>query len=403
MWSRMRLDIDWTDLFYGMIHCLMPINTKKIETQIYLQWPKTKNPHIFFSIRTGFALLLDRLSLPPQSEVIVSPANIPDMYSIIEEQGLTPVPFDFEKGSVTPSLDDFKKVLTAKTKAVLLSHLFGPPMEINALMRKAKKAGLYVIEDCAQCYMGKDYLGHPDSDVVMFSFGPIKTATALGGALFHFKNDTILKKMIVTEKGYDRESRWSYFWKLSKYSVLKIITYKVPFEVITKTLNFIGMDYDKLISRTVRSFPKKDLSAQIRKRISIPNFALLNKRFNSRIEKKIGIRNEKGALLRILLKDRYKNPFINSGDINFWVFPILTREPEQIIRYLRLSGFDAFKKHTLSVYSGKNSDKETALPETRALFSEMIFLPFFRELPDRSIERLAQLLNDTQSVSDHGF
>ncbi len=82
MWSRMRLDIGWTDLFYGMVHCLIPINTKKIETQIYLQWSKTKNPHIFFSIRTGFALLLDRLSLPTQSEIIVSPANIPDMYNI---------------------------------------------------------------------------------------------------------------------------------------------------------------------------------------------------------------------------------------------------------------------------------------------------------------------------------
>ena len=402
MWVRMRLDIGWTDLFYGMAHCLMPINTEQINTQIHLHWPELKNPHIFFSIRTGFSLLLDRLSLPPQSEIIVTPANIPDMYRIIEEHRLSPVPFDFEKGSVTPSLDDFRRVLTAKTKAVLLSHLFGPPMEINALVGEAKKAGLYIIEDCAQCFMGKGYLGHPDSDVVMFSFGPIKTATALSGALFHIKNPVLLKQMIEIEKGYVKESRWRYFRKLIKYSFLKLITYRVPFAVITKTLDTIGLDYDKLIGKTVRAFPKKNLSVQIRKRISAPNLALLNRRFNSRIEKGVWTRNQKGRLLRTLLKDRFKIAFNNSHDLNFWVFPILTREPNKMIQYLRYSGFDAFKKHTLSVYAGKNCDKEKDLSEARALFNEMVFLPFFRELPDSSIKRLATLLNDKKSVADHG-
>lgn len=41
-----------------------------------------------------------------------------------------------------------------------------------------------LIEDCAECFAGPaGYRGHPSSDIVLFSFGSIKTSTAFGGGI----------------------------------------------------------------------------------------------------------------------------------------------------------------------------------------------------------------------------
>ena len=55
-------------------------------------------------------------------------------------------------------------------------------MPLQPFAEKAQEHGLLLWEDCAQAFDGR-YAGHPEADAVMFSFGPIKTATALGGVI----------------------------------------------------------------------------------------------------------------------------------------------------------------------------------------------------------------------------
>ena len=71
----------------------------------------------------------------------------------------------------------------AMAKVLIVAHLFGCRLQFDHLVDAAHEAGLIVVEDCAQAFNGRGYPGHPKSDVVMFSFGPLKNATALGGAL----------------------------------------------------------------------------------------------------------------------------------------------------------------------------------------------------------------------------
>jgi len=40
-----------------------------------------------------------------------------------------------------------------------------------------------LVEDCAQAFAGTQYYGYPQADVSLFSFGAIKSCTALGGAV----------------------------------------------------------------------------------------------------------------------------------------------------------------------------------------------------------------------------
>eukprot|EP00961_Rhodomonas_salina_P101196 1361985-Rhodomonas_salina.1 len=59
--------------------------------------------------------------------------------------------------------------------ALTLGHFSPGPQPV---IEFAQAHNLLVIEDCAEAFDGLRYKGHPKSDVVLFSFGPIKFATA---------------------------------------------------------------------------------------------------------------------------------------------------------------------------------------------------------------------------------
>jgi perosamine synthetase len=80
-------------------------------------------------------------------------------------------------------LDQLDKLVTPLTKVLVVAHLFGSIAPLDDVLSWAKQRGIFVIEDAAEAYIGKDYKGHPASDAVLFSFGTIKTSTAFGGAI----------------------------------------------------------------------------------------------------------------------------------------------------------------------------------------------------------------------------
>merc|ERR1711871_1423009 len=88
--------------------------------------------------------------------------------------------------------DTLARAFTDKTKLVIISHIFGVVPPMGATVKLAHQHGCLVFEDCAECYTGsRGYLGHPDSDITAFSFGTIKTATALGGCVALFRDATL--------------------------------------------------------------------------------------------------------------------------------------------------------------------------------------------------------------------
>merc|ERR1712066_1170159 len=57
----------------------------------------------------------------------------------------------------------------------------GKILKKNLIEAAHQKRVIHIIEDCAQCYNG--YMGSNFADVNLFSFGIIKTSTALGGGI----------------------------------------------------------------------------------------------------------------------------------------------------------------------------------------------------------------------------
>src|SRR6185503_12481171 len=111
----------------------------------------------------------------------------PHILDILAHHGLVGVRVDLDPASLTVDARDVASLVTPRTQAILVAHLFGSRMPIGPLAQFARDRSLLLIEDCAQANDGR-YRGHPESDVRLFSFGSIKRQTALGGGILSFRD-----------------------------------------------------------------------------------------------------------------------------------------------------------------------------------------------------------------------
>ena len=118
-----------------------------------------------------------------QGDEIIVPANtyIASILAI-SENGCTPVLIepDINTYNIDPSL--IESCITPKTKAIMVVHLYGQAVQMEAILALAKKYNLKVIEDSAQAhgalYQGKRVGNLGDASA--FSFYPGKNLGALG-------------------------------------------------------------------------------------------------------------------------------------------------------------------------------------------------------------------------------
>ena len=139
------------------------------------------------SVRSGLHLLCSSLDLPRGSEVLISALNIPDVPAILEHHGLVCVPVDIDLDTLAVNADAMAAAVTPQTRAVLVAHVYGARANMAPIIACAEHHRLLVIEDCAEAFDGLRYRGHPRSDAVLFSFGPIKFGSVFQGGLLRVR------------------------------------------------------------------------------------------------------------------------------------------------------------------------------------------------------------------------
>lgn len=92
-------------------------------------------------------LALSALELPKGSEVIISAVTFPTIFNIILQCDLVPVVVDAKIGTYGFDLEDVRKAITKKTKAIIAIHPLGNPVDMPGLMKLVKGKNIYVIED----------------------------------------------------------------------------------------------------------------------------------------------------------------------------------------------------------------------------------------------------------------
>src|SRR5690606_17305705 len=126
--------------------------------------------------------------------------------------GATPVFVDVDPLTYTMDPAALTRAITRRTKAIIPVHLYGHPAEMGMILEIAQRAGLRVIEDCAQAH-GARYRGRHVGvwgDLGCFSFYPTKNLGALGdGGAVVSRDPTLAERVrLLREYGWTPQARY---------------------------------------------------------------------------------------------------------------------------------------------------------------------------------------------------
>lgn len=316
------------------------------------------------SCTAALHLALKVLNLKPGDEVITPSLTFVSTNHAILYNGCRPVFADIEEDTLTISVEDIKRKITNKTKAILLVHYAGHPCEMDEILEISRKREIFIIEDaahaCAAEYKGKR-IGSI-GDLTCFSFHAVKNlAMGEGGAIAtnNKEFDSILRRLrwLGIDKttwdrssGSERKYSWSY--------LVNEVGFKCHLDDIHAAIGLIQLKKleennekrRRIVSYYNREFSKLDW-------ITIP------------VEKSYVKSSHHLYVIKVERRDELMDHLAKTG--------IST-------------GVHYYPNHLYSVY--KPYRKE--LPVTEKIWKKLVTLPLYPELTDSQVNRIVSAIQD---------
>src|SRR5204863_1084439 len=135
--------------------------------------------------RMAFFHILQALDLPAGSEIVIPALTFWVIPELARRAGLRPVFADIDPATFTLDPAAFERAITPATRAVVPTHLYGLPCDMDPILTIARRHRLAVIEDCAHA-LGANVGGRPVGtlgDAGFFSFQTLKPLNCYGGGL----------------------------------------------------------------------------------------------------------------------------------------------------------------------------------------------------------------------------
>ncbi|NTV99913.1 MAG: DegT/DnrJ/EryC1/StrS aminotransferase family protein [Oscillochloris sp.] len=381
-------DIGWHDLCAGLCDCVAPPREEVARAQAEAAMGCDRCLACL-SVRSGLDVSLQALALPPGSEVLVSAVTIPGMVHVLEHHGLVAVPVDLDMERLTLDLSALAKALTSRTRAILVAHLFGSQMDLTGVAAFAHSHRLVLLEDCAQAYDGC-YIGCADSDIVMFSFGSIKTSTALGGAMLRFRDAALLARARTIQARYPVQPIRSYLRRILIFLGLKVLAHPLPLAVFVAFCRLTRQSHDTLITGLLRGFPGTNLIARLRYRPCSPLLAMLMRRLKQSpahtLTRRIILAR---ALIAALPKQQC--PGTQAEHHTYWAMPVLSANPDELARQLWAIGIDASRSAS-SLYVVASPPGRPRATCAAAVMDRLLYLPLHPALNPTALQRVANTI-----------
>ena len=146
---------------------------------------------------TALQVALAALGIGPGDEVLTSTLTNRATFFAVLHQGAMPIPVDIEPDTFNLDPRQLDRVRTPRTRAILVVHLFGHPVNMGPVLDFARRHDLRVIEDCAEAH-GAKYLDQRTGslgDVGCFSFYANKIITTGEGGMCVTNNAALATEM----------------------------------------------------------------------------------------------------------------------------------------------------------------------------------------------------------------
>jgi len=274
-------------------------------------------------------------------EVVSTPYTFIATNTSILEVGATPVFADIDYDTLNISPKSIYEKITKKTKAIMVVHYGGLPVELNVIRDIGNHFKIPVIEDSAHAMGSKyrnEYIGSK-GDFVTFSFQVIKIVTCGDGGIVTTTNEEYYKRLKeYAWFGVDREDRVPNTLDPLSDDITRL-GYKANMNDITATMACVAMD---------------NLEEQLEKRQFIGEFY----RSNLKSIKK----------LKLIEYPEYSHP-------NYQIFPVHIKNRQRFADFMMSNNIQVIinnrRNDKYSIFGGMRSD----LPNTDKADLDVILLP----------------------------
>jgi dTDP-4-amino-4,6-dideoxygalactose transaminase len=186
-----------------------------VQAQRFIMGPRVEQLESEIARRTGarhaiacasgtdaILLSLRALELEPGSEVVVPSFTFFATAGAVWNCGLRPVFADIDPASYNLTAESVEHVLTPRTRALIVVHLYGQMAEMQPILELAERHNLHVIEDAAQSIGSRQQIGGSWRDAGTlgttgcFSFFPSKNLGCFGdGGLITTNDDALADRL----------------------------------------------------------------------------------------------------------------------------------------------------------------------------------------------------------------
>ena len=163
----------------------------------------------------AISLIIKAYGFGPGDEIIVPANTYIATILAISQNGCKPVLVEPSLETYNIDVDSIESAITDRTKAIIVVHLYGLPVEMDEIWRISKKYNLKIIEDAAQahgaCY--KDKRVGSLGDAAAFSFYPGKNLGCMGDGGAVTTNDMVLFNKIKALSNYGSDRKYHHIYK----------------------------------------------------------------------------------------------------------------------------------------------------------------------------------------------
>jgi perosamine synthetase len=184
--------------------------------------------------RTAVYFALKSQNFPKGSEIIMPPITIKGILDVVLDLGFCPVFVDIDLDTLCFDLNKIENVISPKTKAILITYLFGITPDIDRIINICKKNGIFVLEDFSQCLNGKfnDKKVGSFGDVGVYSASSIKTLDTYGGGFLVCDSDKLYDQLRSEQSTLQPPSRVTLVKKIATDLIRNIATNRIVFHFI---------------------------------------------------------------------------------------------------------------------------------------------------------------------------
>jgi dTDP-4-amino-4,6-dideoxygalactose transaminase len=350
-------------------------------------WTGCKNAIAGSYARVCFYYILKKLLLiGPPGEIITTPITIHDMINMIVCAGLQPRFIDIDRSTFQMDPDLLEKTINPNTRAVLVTHLFGMPSNMEKIVSICQKHGLILIEDCSHGF-GSKYKGKlcgTFGKAGFFSLSSLKSISSGYGGV------------IISEDDELAVSIRSDFEKLRTCTVSDIIDIiKKSLVIGAVTSPFVFTSAFAIVSKMQTDNPERKLYQSVPEKF-LWQYSPLQANLATQCLRRVDEQNKKRIENALILYDMLKKdasdriPVLLPDTCNvFWRFPFRAPEGRKFVQFMNHYGIDIAQTLLPCCTSERVfSDFHTPTPHAESAVKEIYFLPVEHWLNKKQIMHL---------------